>query len=612
MLFVALGAVWGGFLGARHIAAVGSELDRLENVSLDWRHTLGGIREAPRGVVIAAIDDETIARAGSFPISRSMLARIVRSLAAGDPQVIAVDVLLLDPGPPDADRELVEALQSTKTVIGAIAVFDPKKAVPRGEQAADGTAALPRPTQILWPQWQFRSVARLGVTNVSTDYSGVPRYAPLLFDANGMIVPSMALATAGAALNTDPILGKDVVKLGARAVDTDLGYNLALRFYGPRGSIKTFSAIRAVNGELDTDDVRGQVVVLGSMATGTGDSFATPFDRVTPGVEVYATAISNLLAGDALTRNGFIRRVDAFVAVALPILIVLLLAMRRLSIGLALTALAFGSWMVLVHVAFMQGYWFSIVVPICAGVPVALTYGTTRLWMEQFVARRLASEKDALRRFQPLRLVELLTKNPQFLASPVLQNVAIVFVDLSGFTGVAESLGPAWTRELLVALHGLIETVTTNQQGLVVDYMGDGAMIVFGLPGPAPDDASRALRAVVQLRDSLSVWLARLPPIARDRLAPRVGGHFGPAILSRLGTASHQHIAATGDTVNVASRLLEIAKDRHAEIVISEDLYRAATDVPGARVERRDDIVAEVNIRGRAHPILVRIWECRA
>src|SRR5579871_1408676 len=123
LLFVALGAVWGGFLGARHIAAVGSELDRLENVSLDWRHTLGGIREAPRGVVIAAIDDETIARAGSFPISRSMLARIVRSLAAGDPQVIAVDVLLLDPGPPDADRELVEALQSTKTVIGAIAVF---------------------------------------------------------------------------------------------------------------------------------------------------------------------------------------------------------------------------------------------------------------------------------------------------------------------------------------------------------------------------------------------------------------------------------------------------------------------------------------------------------
>src|SRR5262245_33271742 len=92
-LFVVLGAVWRGFLGARHIAAVGSELDRLENLALDWRHSLDGIHAAPRGVVIAAIDDETIAQAGSFPLPRGMLARIVQGLAAGNPQVVAVDIL---------------------------------------------------------------------------------------------------------------------------------------------------------------------------------------------------------------------------------------------------------------------------------------------------------------------------------------------------------------------------------------------------------------------------------------------------------------------------------------------------------------------------------------
>jgi adenylate cyclase len=204
----------------------------------------------------------------------------------------------------------------------------------------------------------------------------------------------------------------------------------------------------------------------------------------------------------------------------------------------------------------------------------------------------------------------VLTKNPQFLATPVQQHAAIVFADLSGFTGVSESLGPLWTRELLVALHELIEKATAAQQGLVVDYIGDGAMIVFGLPAPSQDDARRALRAVVQLHDSVSAWLAQLPPVARNRLAPRVSGHFGPVILSRLGSTSHQHIAATGDTVNVASRLLEVAKDRHAEIVISEDLYRAATEIPDAGMERRNDIVTEVTIRGRAQPILVRIAQC--
>src|SRR5262249_6788632 len=200
------------------------------------------------------------------------------------------------------------------------------------------------------------------------------------------------------------------------------------------------------------------------------------------------------------------RRVDASIAVALPVALVLLLAMRRLPLALTLTTLAFGLWIASTFVAFLQGYWLSLAVPASAAVPVALTFGITRLWMEHVAARRLTSEGDALRRFHPPRLVEVLTKNPQFLATPVRQDAAIVFVDLSGFTGVSESLGPSWTRELLAALHELIETATTDQQGFVADYMGDGAMIVFGLPAPSPDDACRALRAVVQLRDSISVW----------------------------------------------------------------------------------------------------------
>jgi hypothetical protein len=53
-----------------------------------------------------------------------------------------------------------------------------------------------------------------------------------------------------------------------------------------------------------------------------------------------------------------------------------------------------------------------------------------------------------------------------------------------------------------------------------------------------------------------------------------------------------------------------VAKDFHAEIVISEDLYRAATQIPDASIERRNDMVTEVTIRGRAQPILVRIVQC--
>jgi adenylate cyclase len=214
----------------------------------------------------------------------------VRGLARYNPQVICVDVLLLDPGKPDTDQELADALRASRSVIGAVAMFDSddlagqSTAQSIGHQPARGDDLIPAPARILWPQDIFRQAAQSGLSNVSTDRSGVPRYVPMLFASAGMIVPSFALASAAAALNTDPVLGKDVVKLRARSVALDLGYHLPLRFYGPSGSSREFGAWRAVSGALEPDDVRGQVVVVGATATGTGDRFATPFDRVTPGV----------------------------------------------------------------------------------------------------------------------------------------------------------------------------------------------------------------------------------------------------------------------------------------------------------------------------------------
>ena len=428
----------------------------------------------------------------------------------------------------------------------------------------------------------------------------------MLFDAGGMIVPSFALASAAAALNTDPVLGKDVVKLRARSVALDLGYHLPLRFYGPSGSFRGFSAWRAIGGGLEPDDVRGQVVVVGATAAGTGDRFATPFDRITPGVEIFATAISNLLAGDGLTRDGVTRGIDATVAVVLPVAAVLLLALRPLWLAIALTTFTFVAWLLALIVAFDEGYWLSFAVPAAAAVPVAVTYGIGRLWVEQRAVERFASESEMLRRFQAPGLRALLNKDPQLLAKPVRQQAAILFVDLSGFTGLTELLGPAWTRDLLVQLHELIERAATDHRGFVVSYMGDGAMIVFGLPAPQPGDAACALAAVNRLHRDLQAWLGSLPPIALGKLSPRVGGHFGPVILSRLGAADHQHIAATGDTVNVASRLLEVSKQHGAPVAVSEDLYCAA-GLPGSATELGLGEAMEIDIRGRAHPVSVRL-----
>jgi len=606
LLFLVLGGAGGAYLGARHVAGLASPLDRLEMLSLDWRYALAGSHAAPRGVVIVAIDDATIERAGSFPPPRSVLARIVRALAAADPQVVAVDILLVDAGVPEQDAELAAALGSTKSVVAAAASFG----IDNAPTTAPSDGPLPRPRRILWPREEFTHSALVGVANVSTDRSGVPRYVPLLFDDGGRPVPSFVLAAAAAALSTDPVLSlsQGALRLGGRLVDTDLGYHLPLRYYGPRGSIRTISALHALDGELASEDLRGQVVVLGSSAITTGDSFATPFDRAVAGVEILATGISNLLAADALIRDDATRRIDAAAAVLLPIGMVLLLALRRIPLAVTLALILFALWAGLVHLAFLQGYWLSFALPAAVSLPIVAAYGVARLSLAQREAGRFRAEGEALRRFHPPGLVAQLARDARFLATPVAQQAGVVFVDLSEFTGVTEALGPAWTHELLAALHGRIEEAARAHQGVVVSYMGDGAMIVFGLPAAQPDDASRALRAVARLHASLTHWIADLPPVARDRLRPRIGAHFGPVVLARLGAADHQHITATGDTVNVASRLLEVAKKHHAPIAVSEDLIAAAPGSFDLGLAPPADQAIEVAIRGRAQTVAVRLW----
>jgi adenylate cyclase len=603
--FALAGLLLGAFLGARQLAGRDSGLDRLEYLTLDWRYLLAGARPAPRAVVIAAIDDEALRELGSYPVPRDALARITRELRSHDPQAIGLDMLFADRRDAEADAALAEALRAGRSAIGAVGIFEQD----REQQPArhdDPLPFVPAPTRVLWPIDALAAAARTGLVNVSTDPSGVPRFVPMLFrrpDVSDAIAPSLVLALATAALNTEPSFGTEQVRLAGRAVPLDLGHHLPIRFYGPRGSIRQFSVARLLRHDLDPDLVRGQVVLIGATAAGMGDAFATPFDRLVPGVEILATALSNVLAGDGLARTALTRRADAAASVVLPLVLVLLLAMRRLMLGVGLAAVVILAWLALVHAAFLSGVWLALATPLAAALPAAAAFALVRLIRERARAERLDSEAAAIGKFQSPLLRQHLRAHPDFLAAPAEQDAAVVFLDLSGFTGVAEAIGPRWTRDLLAEFQQRIERDVAAHEGYVASFAGDGAMILFGVPQPRPDDAARALDAMARLLGTITTWLAALPPAARDRLSIRIGGHFGPVVLSRLGGANHQHVAATGDTVNVASRLLEIARGLQSVALVTEELWSAAEPA-------RDAVAAgapqNVPVRGRARGLTVR------
>ena len=602
--FVVLALLWGGLLGFWQIAGSGSFLDGLENLTLDWRYRLTGPRPTPHDIVIVAIDDEAVREAGAYPLSREQLTRIVRAVAAFRPRALALDLAFPNAGAPVADAELAEALKSTRSVLAAVAVFD--RTGPRNRKpVATDLARIPHPSSVDGPIAPLQDAGAPGIANIATD-SGVPRFFPMVYRTDAKPALSFALATASAALNAKPIRMRGTLRLASKLVSMDLGYHLPIRFYGPRGSFRQVSAARILRGDLAAEDVRGRVVLVGVTATGVSDLFATPFDRAVPGVEILATGVANILAGEGLVRSARVRWVDAGAAMALPCLVVILMAKRKAFAGLSIAALAFAVWALAGFVAFLSDYWLSMTVPLVALLPVTIAFSAAQRAFERYSADRLSADNAALIKFQSPALLSHILRTPGFLESPVPQSVAVLFLDLSGFTGAAESMGAMWARDFLAGFQSIVDREVAARDGFVASFMGDGAMILFGLPEPRSDDAARALLAAMNLRACIDSWLQGLPSPSQFCFSVRIGGHFGSAVVSRLGSERQQHITATGDTVNVASRLLEVSKIQRCAIIVSEDLFSAAHGSGTLTGEEPDSLV--VDIRGRAQPVGVRMW----
>lgn len=608
---LALAGLWGLGLGLVHLRGDAWFLDRFEATMTDLRTLVRGKINPPDLVKIVAIDDDVVRNEGGYPLPRAALARIVEGLARFKPKVIVIDLLLVDPGPENGDQALEQALEQSPSVIAAAAVFaQGKQWIASGD---DGPlAGVPSADRFLLPLQRFADRAAVGVVNVATDQSGTPRFFPMLFRQGNRIEASLPLRVAAVAAAENPGVEPDRLTLAGKSIPTDISHGLPLSFYGPRGTIPTFSAASVLNGQIDSKTIRDRVVVIGATVTGGGDVFPTPFDSVLPGVEVIATAITHLIAGDGIVRDRNVRLADVGFAVVLPMILVGLLVWRRSVVALILIVVVFLAWLGLNVAAFSYGVWLSAALPMAAAIPPVMLFGALQLLQGRRRAQYFAMRNSLLQQFQAPVVRDWLTRHPDFLSEPVHQNAAIVFIDLSGFTALSETMDADEIRELLKSFHALIDKEVVTAGGVITSFMGDGAMILFGLPEPGPGDSANAVRCCVNLCTGTQTWLASLPPPIAARLGFKIGAHFGMIVASRLGGRSYQHITATGDTVNVASRLMEVAARQGAELAMSAEMFRAAGADNALSASGVLSGPVDTRIRGRSGSLTIWLWKSAA
>lgn len=604
LVALVLTALWGAGIFAAHANGHLRFLDRLEATLTDWRTQVRGVQRPPDLVTIVAIDDTVVKRGGSYPLPRADLARVVDTLVQFKPKVIAIDLLLVDRSAAIGDATLANTLVTGPVVLAAAAIFptDSETVAPSSEGPL---AVLPQAERFLLPLPAFAEHAEVGVVNVATGQSGSPLSVPMLFRTADKVELSFPLRVAARALDKPLTIAPDHLRLGDRVVPTDTDFALPITYYGPRRTIRTVSAQSIFDGTLNRAAIENRIVVIGAAVAGGGDFYPTPFDSLMPGVEVVATAITHLVAGDGIVRDRRVHTADAFAAILLPMLLVGLLAWRRSALGIMAAAAVMIAWAGLNLFAFTHGIWLNAATTLAAAVPPVAVFAGVQLWAGGRRTQYLAAKSRSLAQFQAPAVQDWLARDPNFLSKPIRQDAAVVFIDLSGFTGLSERTDPDALQDILKAFHALLDKTAADCGGLITGFLGDGAMILFGLPRAMPDDAARALKCAIDLHRGVERWIASLPPAIGRQLGFKIGAHFGEIVASRLGE-SHQHITATGDTVNVASRLMEVAARNGARLALSDTLLDTA-DFHGAP----DGILSGpllTQVRGRSGVVTVWFW----
>ena len=635
-------------------------LDIIELKTYDMRQAMRPAPASEPAVVIVAIDEKSLAALGRWPWSRATLARLVEQLDTFGARVIAFDVFFSE-AENRAALEQIERLEREQGVTGeaspyarvkralaadasfakAIAksakvvlpmVFlmsedearhqNPSEAaralVAMQEQAVklirdrgDGRLDFPMPAipGLIVNLPELTAAARsIGhINSVPDARDGSVRWAPLVLRYQGLFFPA-ADVQAVRLYQNDPAFalhttayGISGLQLGERFIATDEMGRALINFRGGARSFPTYSASDVLAGRIDATLFRDKIVLVGATAQGLGDYRTTPVGAVFPGVEIRANTIQNLIDGDFIQRPDWMFLFDVVLMITLGGLLVVLLPRFGVRRSAIVTFLLAGGYLLLAVVEFRsQLIWINVVYP---ALLIVLLYVSSTL-VHYFTAEREKRQiKGAFQHYVPVAVVDQILRNIDELGlGGEKRELTVLFADIRGFTGIAESLSP----EALVQLLNNYLTRMTDQvfrhEGLLDKYIGDAILAVYGAPLHHPDHAKRACRTALDM-----VRAARAMQIENENqgLPPfnlGVGINTGPMVVGNMGSKTRFDYTVIGDAVNLGSRIEALNKQYGTHILISEFTYRQVKDE--FTQVREIDVTT---VRGRNEP--VRLYE---
>lgn len=522
-------------------------------------------------VLVVDIDEASLKTLGPWPWSRQQIANLVEHLVMAGARGVALDLVLPETGDAAGDLRLAMLAQHGPVVLGqALDYVARDLPLQIGQLAAGASLTANRSGATVSATGYIANHAGLGLArhagNISfvPDRDGMLRRLPLHSVIGGRAYPTLALAlfeccaaSRSAGLPADFALQPE-----------DRGF-LPLAFSREWPAYTVVPAASILQQEPQVP-IAGRLVLVGSSALGLADRVPTPLAASTAGVMVHASALSSLL--DASERTHPAPWPGRLIATLFSTLVVLLatLGFPRLPalVNTALLGMASALWVLLAYGMSRHDTAFSTTAPLASNLfllAVAVPFG----W--QLSQRRSRRLLGTLHQYIARPVVDaLLRRNAGDLLIPQQVDVTTLIADMQGYTAHVASLSMEDAAQLTRIFLDCLTRPVLKHQGMLDTYTGDGLVAFWGAPLANPEHADLALDAAKEILQEVRAYNLVRQSAGQSPLRVRIGIESGIAMAGDFGTAFRGVYTVVGDSVNTASRLEQVARDKPHDVIIGQ------------------------------------------
>lgn len=545
------------------------------------------IYQTPRGInnkiKIIAIDDETLNRLGPFGTwSRETYADVISAL--GDyPDVIAMDIMLFGDMDGRGDERLKQVCAENGSIVSGsyINYSSQYKTDEKGGHYIDHFNIDGVTEPIVSGQ------CITGFVNASPDEDGIirsafvsARYGETEYQSIGLAAYSLYCEKNG--------IEKNIPAL-------DPNGRMWISYAGRPFDYEHISLCKILDGSVDPRIFNGCIVLVGAYAAGLQDQFSVPNSSdLMYGVEIHANIIQGLIDGKTPVPadRGAAAAVSALIASA-----AYLISKRfKVKASAPCVILLAGGSVILAAFVNSCGTAYPLLYAPLFSV-IGYIFNLVRKYAHEAAEKRMISA--AFKKYVAPQVVEEISKSGKYRIKLGGENrhIAVLFVDIRGFTPMSESLEPEQVVDILNTYLNLTANSVFANGGTLDKFIGDATMAVFNAPFDLDDYVFRAVKTALDIIGGGNEIEEKFLEKYGRSVSFGVGVNCGNAVVGNIGCDFRMDYTAIGDTVNTAARLESNAK--RGQALISEEVYNRVKDRVTA------EPIGEIPLKGKSKGVFV-------